>query len=104
MKRRRSQRRSPKSNGRLLVKAKRPVLPKGPFWDERIHTFYWDGKFVKHYSNDAKYQETVLTAFQRSGWPPCLSVEELKRCRPDLQDQWSKSRLWWTIDNLNRSL
>jgi hypothetical protein len=51
-----------------------PSDPQKPVWDQAAHTLYWAGKAVKHFRALAKYQETLLTAFQQAGWPPCLPV------------------------------
>ncbi|HEV3204960.1 MAG TPA: hypothetical protein VGY77_11280 [Gemmataceae bacterium] len=78
---------------RRIAKANRP------FWDEKSHTLFWQGKPLKHFKADAPYQEAVLRAFQAKHWQRYVAIS-----LPDDLKVNSKERLHNAIKRLNGTL
>lgn len=70
-----------------------------PHWDGGNHTLYWRAKAVKHFREEAPFQEAVLLAFEKKRWAGHIEV----RKSPGLR-RVTKQQLHSAIQNLNHGL
>jgi hypothetical protein len=81
--------------------SRRPRRRKGkkPVRDTLGHTLSYRGQLVHHFKKAAPQQESILAAFEATGWPPSIEVAVLAA-----SGLRTKKQLRETVKNLSRSV
>ncbi|MCI0742103.1 MAG: hypothetical protein L0Y72_23970 [Gemmataceae bacterium] len=79
--------------------------PQGPVWNNETHTLFWRGDTVHHFTQEAPFEEAILRAFEKRGWPEYIDASAVFPSPSGGRVGGNtKRRLRDTIGNLNRNV